>query len=101
MEIEIRRISQECGERTGEVNHLCGLLDASGKERDLLQMEVTDNPVYADAFDVYVVDICSHYSRSSMFYFCSGFATVQNVTSMRLHLRIQIIMQEKFPVTPV
>ncbi|KAG0566570.1 hypothetical protein KC19_7G073400 [Ceratodon purpureus] len=40
MDMEIRRITQDYGERTGEVNHLCGLLDALGKERDQLQMEV-------------------------------------------------------------
>lgn len=40
MDMEIRRISQDYGERTGEVNHLCGLLDSLGKERDNLQMEV-------------------------------------------------------------
>ena len=43
MDMEIRRITQDYGERTGEVNHLCGLLDALGKERDQLQMEVFGN----------------------------------------------------------
>ncbi|XP_073392396.1 uncharacterized protein [Physcomitrium patens] len=40
MDMEIRRLSQDYAERTGEVNHLCGLLDAVGKERDHLQIEI-------------------------------------------------------------
>lgn len=43
MDMEIRRLSQDYAERTGEVNHLCGLLDAVGKERDHLQIEVICN----------------------------------------------------------
>lgn len=41
MDMEIRRLSQDYAERTGEVNHLCGLLDAVGKERDHLQIEAS------------------------------------------------------------
>jgi hypothetical protein len=43
MDMEIRRIALDYGERTGEVNHLCGLLEALGKERDHLQAEVMAN----------------------------------------------------------
>lgn len=40
LEMEIRRLSEECAERTGEVNHVCGLINALSKERDQLQLEV-------------------------------------------------------------
>ena len=62
MDMEIRRISQEYGERTGEVNHLCGLLEALGKERDHLQMEVISYSLKTTAVDIHVgEDTLSYY----------------------------------------
>lgn len=40
MDMEVRRLSEDCGGRSAEVNHLCGLVDALGKERNHLQSEV-------------------------------------------------------------
>ncbi|KAH9544133.1 hypothetical protein CY35_13G101600 [Sphagnum magellanicum] len=40
MDMEVQRLSKDCGARIAEVGHLCGLLESLGKDRNNVQAEV-------------------------------------------------------------